>query len=106
MQAGKLNRKIEILEQTNDTNDYGERNNEWAVLKTVWAEKKDTRGQERTVQGANTATIDTVFKIRFDSEIGNQHRLRLDGHEYEITSPPVELGFKEALEIYCTRVVE
>lgn len=106
MRAGNLNRQIEILTLSDSTpNKYNETPSEWEVLETVWAEKKDVRGKEFVAAGAEAALHETVFKIRYSNTITAADRVKYDGVVFEIISPPVELGNREATELYCKRTM-
>lgn len=90
MRIGALNESITIQRALMIPNDIGEPVETWVDLATVWAAKTDIRG------------TDTRFKIRWRRDVEPRDRILCEGNYYDITGT-VELGRREALEIYATR---
>lgn len=102
MRIGALNKRITIQRALQVQNDYGEPVETWVDLATVWAAKTDIRGTERYVARQTMASTDTRFKIRWRRDVQPRCRVLCEGLYYNI-SGVVELGRREAMEIYATR---
>lgn len=97
--AGKLDRVVRILTVT-ETADAVLNGlvRTTVTLADVWAEKRDLRGREFFAGAAANSEIDTIFRIRWRSDVTPLDRLSLDGREYDIVSV-AEIGRREGLEI-------
>lgn len=108
MRAGRLDRRITLQVATRARDASGSWTESWANVATdpvVWAGKRDTLGSERVQSGAETATADTVFVIRWRADLTASHRVVDDaGAAWDIIAPPTELGRRDGLELTCRRV--
>lgn len=107
MQAGRLNRRITIL-QSGSTRESTFRTDTkgWVPLATVWAEVQDmlpSRG-DRLAEGVDIARKPCRVRIRYRTDVTSDMRLRIRSEEYRIVSGPVELGLREALEMLAEQV--
>ena len=46
MRAGEMKYRLQLLKPTATTNDYGEEATTYEPIRTVWAERKNTLGQD------------------------------------------------------------
>lgn len=107
MQAGRLDRRIKIL-QAATVRDATFRTDEksWLALDTVWAEVQDmlpSRG-DRLAEGVDIARRPCRVRIRYRSDVTSNMRLEIDGLQYRIIAGPAELGRREALEMMAEHV--
>ena len=102
MRIGALNKSITIQRALMVPNDIGEPVETWVDLATVGAAKTDIRGSERYSAKQTMASTDTRFKIRWRRDVQPRDRILCEGNYYNITGT-VELGRREALEVYATR---
>jgi SPP1 family predicted phage head-tail adaptor len=104
VQAGKLDRRVTILQRSLARDEYGEQVEAYDELATVWAQKLDITGREffasQKVIGEGTAR----FRVRYRTDIDLVDRLSYDGHQYDIKQL-VEIGRRDELEIIATRRV-
>ena len=105
MRIGALDKQIIIKAKIATENTFGEPVETWISLDTVWGKKRDLRGSERYTAKQNLAGVDSVFTIRYRKDVTPLNILECENIEYEI-SGVVELGRKEALEIYASRGIE
>lgn len=100
MRAGELDRKIviETLTQTRDA--YGATVDTWATFATVWAKKKDLRGDEYFAAQQVNVKVDAIFTIRWLSGVLETMRINYDGKTWDIRNIN-ELGRREGMELYA-----
>ncbi|MFS1519684.1 phage head closure protein [Bacillus sp. SCS-151] len=105
MNPGKLNKRIDILQQPDGQDSYGESDEIWNAIAHVWADVNPLRGRElyRAKQIHPEATY--MFIIRYRPGISHDMRVRYGERLFEIVAPP--LNDKEVnryLEITCKEV--
>lgn len=98
LEAGKLDRRVDILAVTTGADDMGGVTHATSVVATVWAEKHDLRGREFYAANADNAEIETRFRIRYRDDVTAENLISYDGREFEIVSV-AEIGRREGLEI-------
>ena len=102
MQAGKLDRKIELQRFTATTDpDSGEQVKAWAFLAYASASKMDVSDRERVASSEVAAEIGTRFQVRWTStlaDINPKDRLVFEGSTYQIVAVK-EIGRRVGLEI-------
>ena len=104
MKAGRMDRRITVQQLTADSppqDSYGADSETWGTYKSLWAEKRDTGGNETYMGKAIQAEVDTVFRTRYDSGITHKMRIYYDGQAYDIVAIH-ELGREDGLEILTT----
>ena len=103
MNAGMMNRRIQIIRKIQATRRDGVQGNTEQLPVTVWARYIPLRGSDRTLGGEITAQVDTEFHIRrrtdftptaFDYVVYN-------GIEYDITEVR-EIGLNEGWKLLAT----
>lgn len=104
--AGAMDRLITIQSKSTSQDSYGEPIETWSDYTTVWAQRRDLRGNEFFAGQQLSAQVNTVFKIRYQSGITPySHRISYDGLVYDILGV-IELGRREALELMVKARVE
>jgi len=88
LQAGDLDRRIDILIQGSQLNSKGgiDSTSYGPFLTGVYAKKEDKDGDEEKESNRETAFADTVFTIRFREDIKAGMRLVCEGVNYDILS--------------------
>lgn len=105
MHAGQLDRLVTIQAVTRTRTPSGSWEDSWSDVDTVWARRRDTRGSERILSGAETATADAVFVIRWRPGLTAKNRIVDEaGEAWDIVAPPTELGRRDGLELTCRQV--
>jgi SPP1 family predicted phage head-tail adaptor len=85
---------------------YGEEIKTWSDVATVWAERKELRGEERWAAQQTQAKIEAVYRIRWMAGLTPVHRLiDADGRVYDI-QVALEIGRREGLELYVSARAE
>lgn len=102
MNSGKLDRYITIQSATETKDSFGAPIQTWATLASVWAQIKEVRGKEYFAAQAVNSEVDTIFAIRYRSDVTTKMRISYDSKTYDIQSV-VEVGRRDGLELY-TRV--
>lgn len=98
MQAGRLDRRINIQVNTPVPDALGEPVPSWANLAAdVPAEVKHIAGEE-IISGGRTGRRTASFKIRWRGDLTTDMRIVYDGQNYEVTDIK-ELGRHEGEEI-------
>ncbi len=100
MRAGELDRKIVIQSLTQTRDAYGALSDTWATFATVWAKKRDVRGDEYFAAQQVNARVDSIFTIHYLSGVLETMRIACDGKYWDIRRLN-ELGRREGLEIYA-----
>lgn len=107
MKAGSLDTRIELRRRVLARDEEsGQTRESWPeAYATVWAEKRDLRSREFLAAQQINATISTVFRIRYRSDVLATDRIVLvsDGTQYNI-EPPAEIGRRRRLEIMASAV--
>lgn len=103
MRAGRLDRRITIQRKSTTQSDSGEEVVTWVDVKTVSAEKINTRGSERFASQQLLGHTLQIFRIRWSpdvSELSSEHRILFDGRYYDITDVR-ETRRREEIEFDC-----
>lgn len=83
--VNRLNRRITILRQTDEKDEYGEQLDEYFSVATVWAAIEPLRGQEFFAARRENAEVTTRIRIRYRSGIDRTMVVRYkDEYEFEI----------------------
>jgi len=100
MRAGELDRLIVIQSVTVTKDASGGLVSTWGTFATVWAKKKDIRGEEYFAAQQSNARVDSIFTIRWLPGVLPTMRISYDGQWWDIRSIN-ELGRNEGLELYA-----
>ena len=84
MRAGELDRRIIIQSAATAPDAAGQLIETWTDLATVWAKRKDLRGQERFAAQQRLAARTTTYRIRWLSGLGEKLRVLDEGSTYEV----------------------
>jgi SPP1 family predicted phage head-tail adaptor len=93
---GKLDRRITLQKYTSTTNEFGELIETWEDIGSCWASKRELAGTERFAAAQLQAQVDTVFTIRYRSDVEPRWRAVCEGETYDIQSI-AELNRREFL---------
>ena len=104
MQAGKLRRQITIQSRTAAQSGSGEVSYTWATLATVWSERIDLRAGERMMASQPTAVLDSVFVIRYRTDVDSTMRVVDGGDTFEVDAVRNPEGRNRQLELLCKKV--
>ena len=98
MKAGALDRPCKIQRKTVTQDAFGEEIETWADHASVWAQRKDIRGDERWSAQQVNAKIDAVYRIRYQDGITPLDRFVDDTKVYDIHGV-IEVGRREGLDL-------
>lgn len=101
MEAGKLDRRLTLLQLVRTTNAMNEVEESWTSAGTVWASKRDVSDKERADNQEVGATITTRFQVRHSELSDNVRptwRVGCEGRTYEVRAVK-ELGRRVGWEI-------
>ena len=104
MNAGKLDRKVELMQPTETTDTFGQTSETFTSAAQVWAMKRDVSQKEAVEVDQLVATMRTEFTIRWRSDISTTWRVQLvetPRTAYQIHGI-LEIGRKEGLRLLCT----
>jgi head-tail adaptor len=103
--AGRLNRAVIIQRQGAAEHDgYSRKPGAWAQLGTRLASVRPARGREGEEGQGRSGVALMSFWMRWDSltsTITERDALIFEGRRYQITSPPMEIGRREGIEIFA-----
>lgn len=100
LNAGRLDRRLDLQQRTITRDAAGGEIVSWVALATVWAAKRDITGRDRLRADAKTAESSTAFTIRYRADLAVTDRVVYAGTPHDIQHL-AELGHKEGLEILC-----
>lgn len=101
MRAGRLDRRVTILQQSVSQSDSGEEQVTWSTLAEVWAEKIENSGSERFSAQQYVGHSVRTFRFRYSSALAavtTKHRLQYESVNYDITDVR-ELGRHHGIEV-------
>jgi SPP1 family predicted phage head-tail adaptor len=101
MQAGRLDRRITIEQKAVTRGPSGTEKKTWTTLAKVSAEVRPKTGREVFTAGQVAGEADTLFRIRWRTNVTVENRIVFDGRKYDITSV-AEMGRRQGLEILAT----
>jgi SPP1 family predicted phage head-tail adaptor len=98
MQAGRLDRRVEIQRRTQTQESNGEYVYTWATIATVWATVKDLRGAEFFSARQTNAEVTTRFYVRWIEGVTVLDRILYEGRVYDIAQVS-EMARRQGLDI-------
>lgn len=84
MQAGRMDRQIVIQSAATVQDASGQPIQTWATFATVWAERKDIRGNERFAADQKMAKRTATYRMRWLTGVNEQMRITDGGSTYYI----------------------
>jgi SPP1 family predicted phage head-tail adaptor len=110
--AGKLDHRIRIEKRVDPPlkDSYGEEIEQWEELATVWAHKRDARGEEKFAAQQLTGQVDAFWEMRYRDDVTNAMRIvdLRDATIHEIVTPPIVLikyGRDRVIEIQSKKLI-
>lgn len=82
--TGRLDRLVVIQQETRTNDEYNQPVYTWATFSSVWAMVEDKSGAEGYQADQLTATMNTVFTIRYLSGIDEKMRILFNNRFYNI----------------------
>ncbi len=84
MLIGRLNRRVEILEEQEERDSFGAVVGKWAVVLRLWANIKPGIGSEHLMNQQVEGDENCTVTIRFNRGVNKMQRLRYGAKVYEI----------------------
>ena len=101
MQAGKLNRRITIRQQSTTLDAYGQEIASWTDLCSVWASIATLNGLETVRSGIELSLIRSSMRIRYRLGITSDMRVLYGADLYEIEAVLMGEQSKEHMDLIC-----
>lgn len=101
MQAGKLNRRITIRQQSTTLDAYGQEIVSWTDLCSVWASIATLSGLESVRSGIELSLIRSSMRIRYRLGITSDMRVLYGADLYEIEAILMDEQSKEHMDLIC-----
>lgn len=98
MFAERLDRRVRLDRRTAVVDESGQPLERWDEVAEVWAAYKPGAASEGPGQRQTVASEEATFTIRWRRDATPLHRLRFEGHEWDVLGV-VEIGRREGLEI-------
>ena len=106
MQAGLLNRRVELQQATESRSPTGDVVRTWTTIVTRWAQILPLRGQEKFTASQMEAQTNVKIRIRYYSGIDQTWRIKKGDTIYNIKSV-INIGDRNyAQEIEVMEVIE
>lgn len=106
MRFSRANVRITI-EKNTETSTDGFVSSGWSNLTDVWAERQNLRGKENELAGQRLAEAETMFTIRYSSDVAAvdaTHRVKQGSETFDIVEAiPVPGGKPDRIELYTKR---
>jgi SPP1 family predicted phage head-tail adaptor len=100
--AALRNTRITIQNKTVSRSAMGDETEVWSDLATVWAERRDVRGNEFYAAQSLLEQGDVMFRIVYLEGITEESRVSCDSRIFDIVRPPLRAGNRRReLELYC-----
>ena len=114
MQAGRLDRRVTIEKPaTASQTGSGQKTLSHTEVDVVWAAVEDVNGRERFVDDQVAAEADTLFVMRYRSDLTPEYRLQFDGRAYDVKAATelrswlgVMVGRRRLLGVFATTRAE
>lgn len=103
MNAGRLDRKIELHSPTTTTDSFGQSSETFAKVADVWAMKKDTAAREIVEADQLVAMVRTEWTIRHRTDINETWIVKYESTDYEIKGI-LEIGRREGLRLITEKI--
>ncbi|WP_294196524.1 phage head closure protein [uncultured Sphingomonas sp.] len=84
--AGKLDRKLEIMTATVTKNTFGEKVTSWTVSATTWAQRLEIRSADSARAALHQTIVTARVLLRYRTGLEAGQRVRLDGTDYIVTA--------------------
>lgn len=105
MKGGVLDRRIIIESKSEVIASNGQRTLTWSTFLTVWSNPVEKDGLEKTDDSNRSTKRMVNFRVRYNSTITNEMRIKWDGEWYKIEDIK-ELGRQEGLIINTTKLTQ
>lgn len=102
MNAGRMDRKVDLMKPTTTTDSFGQVVESFAAEVSVWAQKRDVTGREDVEADQVVAQVRTEWTIRWRSDILPTWRIRY-GSEIYLIDGILEIGRREGMKILTTK---
>lgn len=99
--VNRLNKRITILRQTDEADEYNEPLDEWVPVAEVWAAIEPLRGREYFAARAEHAEVTTRIRIRYREGIDRTMRVKYGDIEFEILHIIHTDFAKKELQLMC-----
>lgn len=105
MKAGDLRHRVTIQKQTADTDSFGDEQNVWQDIATVWAAVEPLRGREFFQSQKENAETTVRIRIRYRNGITQDMRVVFGDKVYEINSI-IDIDERHTeLQLMCQEVI-
>ena len=84
VQAGKLDRKLELLADSVVTDEYGQEIASYAVVATIYGQRLEMRTQDAARAGGRDTFAVARYLVRHRAAISTAMRVRIAGTVYDI----------------------
>lgn len=99
MNAGKLDRIATLRRNFPSQGRNGAAVDDWQDVGNAWVSKADTNGNVIINGGREAVQVETMFEMRWRSDVVPAMRIVLDGREYDLTRVD-EIGRRDGLRCY------
>lgn len=105
MRAGALRHRVTIQERATGRDAVGQPVDSWQTFATRWAEVTDVEGRELVRDGAYSAQVTTLVRIRHLDGVTADMRVVHGSRTLELVGPPIDKeGRVRELELPCREV--
>lgn len=101
MDAGRMNRRCTIQQQSVTQDALGQQVNTWTDVATVWADIRLTSGLEAIKSDVQTSTTKASVRIRYRSGLTSGMRVVHNLVNYQINAVMPDIGGREYVDLVC-----
>jgi SPP1 family predicted phage head-tail adaptor len=102
--AGSMHRRVTVERRVVTQNNIGKQVETWTPWRTIWANRRDVRADERQRTDQELASVTAVWTAHWPYWLSAQDRLVADGVIWEVTSI-AEIGGPAGVEVTATAVL-
>ena len=97
MNPGQLDREVILLQPLVSISEGGSSVTQWTGAGADWARMRPVSVADRTgAAGQVIPSADTIWTLRYRSDITSAWRIRHEGRDYALTGPPFEVSGRRA----------
>lgn len=107
IRAGALRHRVELQKNVTSENEFGEEEENWVVIDTVWAgiEEQETGEMDRETDQTRVQETDTEITIRYQEDVNETMRVvdTDSGNEYDIQAVANQEMKDHELKLLCRK---
>lgn len=101
MQAGKLNSRVTLQQQSEEFDELGQPLTTWTDVATIWADIRNMGGIESIKADATASVVKSSIRIRYRTGVTAGMRVLHGSTAYNITAVLPDVSGKRFVDLVC-----